>query len=244
VGVYSDEVEGLVGVARELTYAYIDARNEADAMYAADAIAEFLLEREALPGEALIALLDVPLDGRTHDLLHKAAGTLTARGTEVAGMLLEAALSKDSTAARVKNAAAILDDMDERERIDGFVNVLRGREVDHSRTPPSARSWRWANRPCTRSSGRWAIPSPVLGLAMPCRNCAAEGLWLRRSRSKHLRLHTQLTRTSRPDGAGTMAAQTTRRASRAAARDDERAAYASMRAAAIFSKVDRRANAS
>jgi hypothetical protein len=129
VGAYRNEDESLVGVARELAYAYIDASGAEDADYAADEIADFLLEREALPDEALIALLDLPADGRTRWLLDKVAATLSARGAEVAGLLL-AAMLPGTAPHRAEHAAAIVDGMDERELIAGFIGLLASRAGD------------------------------------------------------------------------------------------------------------------
>lgn len=125
MGEYRNEDEALTGVARELAFAYLDASTDEDAEYAAGEIADFLLEREALPNEALIALLDLPTDPRTAGLLRAVAGTLTARGAEVAGLLLAAMLPEAGTAQRAEHAMAIVDGMDERDLIAGFVQVLR-----------------------------------------------------------------------------------------------------------------------
>jgi hypothetical protein len=129
VGAYRSEDESLVGVARELAYAYIDAAGDEDADYAADEIAEFLLEREALPVDALIALLDLPRDRRTAVLVDKVAATLVGRGAEVAGPLVEATL-QDASRRRADHARAIMDAMDERRLIAGLVDVLASRAGD------------------------------------------------------------------------------------------------------------------
>lgn len=126
MGEYRNEDEGLVDVARELAYAYLDAGSDVDAEYAADEIWTFLQDREALPNEALLALLDLPSDARTGYLLDKTMKVLQRRGAEVAGLLLAAMLPEAGSAHRAENAAAVVDRMDERELIAGFVDVLAG----------------------------------------------------------------------------------------------------------------------
>ncbi len=130
MGEYRNEDEGLVGVARELAYAYLDAGGEADAEYAADEISAFLLEHDGLPTDALIALLDLPPDPRTRDVLVRVARALSARGAEAAGPLLAATLPGAGTAHRSRHAAAIMDGMAERELAAGLVGVLASKAND------------------------------------------------------------------------------------------------------------------
>jgi hypothetical protein len=130
VGEYRNEDEGLVGVARELAYAYLDAGNEADAEYAADEISAFLLDRDGLPTDALIALLDLSPDPRTRDILGRVGRTLSARGAEVVGPLLAATLPGSGTEHRSRHAGAIMDGMDERELVAGLVGVLASKAND------------------------------------------------------------------------------------------------------------------
>ena len=130
MGEYRNEDEGLVGVARELAYAYLDAGSEADSEYAADEISAFLLDRDGLPTDALIAILDLPPDPRTRDILGRVGRTLSARGTEVVGPLLAATLPGSGTAHRSRHAGAIMDGMDEREMIAGLVGVLASKAND------------------------------------------------------------------------------------------------------------------
>ena len=130
MGEYRSEDESLVGVARELAYAYIDAAGDEDADYAADEIWEFLFEREALPGEALVALLDLPADARTRGLLERVTTTLRARGAEVVPLLLAALLPDAAAVHRAEHAAAVMDGMVEGELVTGLVNVLASRAGD------------------------------------------------------------------------------------------------------------------
>lgn len=134
MGAYRSEDESLVGVARELAYAYRDAAGAEDAEYAADEIWEFLLDRRVLPAEALVALLDLPADARTRDLLERVKATLTGRGAEVVGLLLAALLPAAASAHRAEHAAAVIDAMDERELIAGLMNVLLSRAGDDLKT--------------------------------------------------------------------------------------------------------------
>ena len=67
MGGYRNEDEALIGLARQLTDAYGEARRREDQDFACDAIAEFLSEyRTSAPSEALLAILDLPLTSETY----------------------------------------------------------------------------------------------------------------------------------------------------------------------------------
>jgi hypothetical protein len=130
VGEYNSEDEGLVGVARELAYAYLDAGSVADAEYAVDEIHAFLLEREGLPTDALVALLDLPRESRTSIVLERVSKVLSRRGAEIVGPLLAAQMPGAGTVHRARNAAAVLEGVDDRELIAGYLSVLAGKAHD------------------------------------------------------------------------------------------------------------------
>ena len=73
MGSYRNEDEALIGLARQLTDAYGEARTREDQDYACDSIAEFLSEyRASAPSEALLAILDLPLTAETYPLVDEA----------------------------------------------------------------------------------------------------------------------------------------------------------------------------
>ncbi|HEY5386729.1 MAG TPA: hypothetical protein VIL79_02390, partial [Thermoleophilia bacterium] len=62
LGDYRDDGEALIGLARQLADAFEEAQTPEDQEYAAGAIDDFLSEHDDhAPGEALIALLDLPM---------------------------------------------------------------------------------------------------------------------------------------------------------------------------------------
>lgn len=128
MGEYRSDGEGLTGIARELVSAYLDAPTDCDAEYAAEEIDEFLLDRDWLPGEALVVLLDLPLRAQTSPLLRKATDALSARGAEVVGLLLATVMS--DVPPRGGHAAEIMGHMEQRELIAGALQVLAGRSGD------------------------------------------------------------------------------------------------------------------
>ena len=75
MGSYRSDDEALIGLARQLTDAYGEARTREDQDYACESIAEFLSEfRESAPSEALLALLDLPLTAETLSTRGRGAG--------------------------------------------------------------------------------------------------------------------------------------------------------------------------
>jgi hypothetical protein len=85
-----------VAVARQLVDAFDDAleTGDADARESAEQqLADFVDELgDGTADEALVALLDLPLDEGTFSLLHEVSGKLVRRGPGVVGLLLETAL--------------------------------------------------------------------------------------------------------------------------------------------------------
>jgi hypothetical protein len=133
MGGYRNEDEALLGLARQLTDAYGEARTREDQDFACDAVAAFLAEfREAAPDEALLAILDLPLTAETYPLVDEAQTALAGRGPAVVKLLLEAALGEvyDPDGFAPERAAEALDMMDRRERLDGLVRVLCGSADD------------------------------------------------------------------------------------------------------------------
>src|SRR5512137_673162 len=93
MGSYRNDDEALIGLARQLTDAYGEARRRKDQDYACDSVAEFLSEfRDVAPSEALLAILDLPLTVETYPLVDEAQVALAARGPGVVELLLEAVL--------------------------------------------------------------------------------------------------------------------------------------------------------
>jgi hypothetical protein len=129
MGSYRSDDEALIGLARQLTDAYGEARTREDQDYACDSIAEFLSEfRDAAPGEALLALLDLPLTAETYPLVDEAQTALAARGPAAVELLLEATLGEvyDQDGPAPERAAETLDSMPSREVSLGLCDVLRG----------------------------------------------------------------------------------------------------------------------
>ena len=95
MGSYRNEDEALIGLARQLTDAYGEARRREDQDYACDSIADYLSEfRERAPSEALLAILDLPLTAETYPLVDEAQVALAARGPAVVGLLLAASMGE------------------------------------------------------------------------------------------------------------------------------------------------------
>ena len=133
MGSYRNDDEALLGLARQLTDAYGEARTREDQDYACESIAEYLSEfRDAAPSEALLAFLDLPLTAETFPLVDEAQVTLAARGPGVAELLLEALLGDvyDPDGPAPERAAEVLDLMDPRDAALGLCGVLCGRGDD------------------------------------------------------------------------------------------------------------------
>jgi hypothetical protein len=133
MGSYRNDDEALIGLARQLTDAYGEARTRADQDYACESVAEFLSEfRDAAPSEALLAILDLPLTAETYPLVDEAQVALAARGPGVVELLLEAVLGKvyDPDGPAPERAAETLDLMDPGEASRGLCQVLCGRGDD------------------------------------------------------------------------------------------------------------------
>ena len=133
MGSYRNEDEALIGLARQLTDAYGEARRREDQDFACDSISEFLSEyRGSAPSQALLALLDLPLTAETYPLVDEAQTELAARGPAVVELLLEAVLGEvyDPDGPAPERAAEILDMMDRRDAAQGLVEVLCGRAGD------------------------------------------------------------------------------------------------------------------
>lgn len=133
MGSYRSDDEALIGLARQLTDAYGEARTSEDQDYACESIAEFLSEfRDAAPGEALLALLDLPLTAETYPLVDEAQVALAARGPAVVELLLEAVLGEvyDPDGPAPERAAETLDQMPSGETSLGLIEVLCGHVDD------------------------------------------------------------------------------------------------------------------
>jgi hypothetical protein len=133
MGGYRNEDEALIGLARQLTDAYGEARRHEDQDFACDAIAEFLSEyRDSAPSEALLAILDLPLTAETYPLVDEAQTALAGRGPDVVELLLEALLGEvyDPDGPAPERAAETLGLMDRRDSVLGLTEVLCGRAGD------------------------------------------------------------------------------------------------------------------
>lgn len=133
MGNYGSEEEALIGIARQLTDAYGEARTREDQDYACDEIAAFLaMQRLEAPSEALLAILDLPLTRETYPLVDAAQSTLAGRGPAVVELLLEAVLGEvyDPDGPAPERAAETLDLMDRREAAQGLTEALCGRGDD------------------------------------------------------------------------------------------------------------------
>ncbi len=129
MGQYHDEDEALIGLARQLTDAYGEARTRDDQDYACDEIAAFLAaQRLDAPTEALVAIFDLPLTAETYPLVDETQSTLARRGPAVVERLLSAALGDvyDPDGPAPERAAETLDLMDRREAAQGLTEVLCG----------------------------------------------------------------------------------------------------------------------
>jgi hypothetical protein len=133
MGGYRSEDEALIGLARQLTDAYGEARRREDQDFACDSVAAFLAEfRQVAPNEALLAILDLPLTAETYPLVDEAQTTLARRGAAVVKLLLEGMLGEvyDPDGPAPERAAETLDMMDRRESLQGLIRVLCGRAGD------------------------------------------------------------------------------------------------------------------
>ena len=133
MGSYDNDDDALIGLARQLTDAYGEARRRADQDYACESIAEYLSEfRDAAPSEALLAILGLPLTAETYPLVDEAQVALAARGPGVVELLLEAVLGDvyDPDGSAPERAAETLDLMDPGEASLGLCEVLCGRGDD------------------------------------------------------------------------------------------------------------------
>ncbi len=130
MGSYRSDGEALIGLARQLTDAYGEARTREDQDYACDSIAEYLAEfRDAAPSEALLAILDLPLTGETYPLVDEAQVALAARGPDAVELLLEAVLGDvyDPDGPAPERAAETLEMMDPSLASRALCEVLCGR---------------------------------------------------------------------------------------------------------------------
>ncbi len=130
---YRNEEEALVGLARQLADACREAGSDEDMEYAADAVDDFLHDNDThAPAEALIALLDLPMNRFTWPLVDSAEESLIGRGWEVVEPLLAAAEGRvyDLAGPVPKRARETLDGLPAGKLIFGLVDVLRGKGDD------------------------------------------------------------------------------------------------------------------
>jgi hypothetical protein len=133
MGSYRSDDEALIGLARQLTDAYGEARTREDQDYACESIDQFLSEfKRSAPSEALLALLDLPLTAETYPLVDEVQVALASRGPGVVELLLEAVLGDvyDPDGQAPERAAETLDQMDPHDASLGLTEVLCGRGDD------------------------------------------------------------------------------------------------------------------
>lgn len=112
---HDEDDAALIALARQLADAYGEARTTEDQDFACDEIGDFLADhREHAPGEALLALLDLPFTVATFPLVDRVTMTLAERGWEVVELLLRATLGEvyDPDGPAAERAAEVLDAMD------------------------------------------------------------------------------------------------------------------------------------
>jgi hypothetical protein len=133
VSKYRTEEEALIGLARQLADACREAGTPEDVAYAADAVDDYLHDNDThAPAEALIALLDLPMNKYTWPLVDHVEETLIARGWEVVEPLLAATLGRvyDLAGPVPSRARETLDGLPVGKYIFGLVDVLRGKGDD------------------------------------------------------------------------------------------------------------------
>jgi hypothetical protein len=133
VSTYRNEEEALVGLARQLADACREAGTDEDMAYAADAVDDFLRDNDThAPAEALVSLLDLPMNKHTWPLVDHVEETLIGRGWEVVEPLLSATLGRvyDLAGPVPRRARETLDGIPVGKYIFGLVDVLRGKGDD------------------------------------------------------------------------------------------------------------------
>jgi hypothetical protein len=133
MGSYRSDDEALIGLARQLTDAYAEARTREDQDYACESIAEFLSEfRRSAPSEALLAFLGLPLTAETYPLVDETQMALAARGPAIVELLLEAVLGAvyDPDGPAPERAAETIDALPRGEACLGLTEVLCGHGDD------------------------------------------------------------------------------------------------------------------
>lgn len=130
---YRSEEEAVIGLARQLADACREAGTDEDMAYAADAVDDFLHDNDThAPAEALIALLDLPMNKHTWPLVDSVEETLIARGWEVVEPLLAATLGRvyDLAGPVPGRARETLGGLPDGKYIFGLIDVLRGKGDD------------------------------------------------------------------------------------------------------------------
>jgi hypothetical protein len=133
VSTYRSEEEAVIGLARQLADACREAGTDEDIAYAADAVDDFLRDHDThAPAEALIALLDLPMNKHTWPLVDSVEETLISRGWEVVEPLLAATLGRvyDLAGPVPARARETLNGLPAGKLIFGLVDVLRGKGDD------------------------------------------------------------------------------------------------------------------
>ena len=133
MGSYRSDDEALIGLARQLTDAYDEARTREDQDYACESIDQFLSEfKRSAPSEALLAFLGLPLTAETYPLVDETQMALAARGPAVVELLLEAVLGDvyDPDGPASERAAETIDELPTGEASLGHTEVLCGRGDD------------------------------------------------------------------------------------------------------------------
>jgi hypothetical protein len=122
---YRSEDEALIGLARQLADAFVEAFSQDDREYAASAIAAFLSDHDGdAPAEAFVALLDLPLTDLTDRLIGDTREILGNRGASAVSALLSASLGHVYGGGPTqRRALESLNMMDERDLAEGLTQV-------------------------------------------------------------------------------------------------------------------------
>ena len=130
---YRSEEEALIGLARQLADAYEEAKTDEDREYAAEAIDGFLSDHDDhAPTEALVALLDLPLNKLTWPLVDSVENTLIERGWEVVEPLLAATLGRvyDIDGPVPLRARETMNGLSYAKLVFGLIDVIRSKADD------------------------------------------------------------------------------------------------------------------
>ena len=150
--------------ARQLAYAYAEARTQEDRDYALEDAEGFLGElHEGTAPEVLVALLGLPADEDTREILHAVHERLMSKGRAAVPALLHAAALAPEPLAT--NAGEVLDRMPPQDLAAALLTLLarehndrvKGAAAGAGAAAPSAAAGRGGGDQCSRR--RWRSPA-------------------------------------------------------------------------------------